>query len=286
MRLGSCGVITVAVVGLAACSSDRSAGRDATLADSGAPDAKMYRGGVTLLHNTSGGLPGYVFAFTPSFSTSADYSPPSSSCHPTDGDCCVNPTSSWPAPIHLQSAGTVTLLDDAATLAVATPTNAPPFYAGSILNPPTNSLTWRDGDTLTIDATGDAVRPFNGTIRIGGTISGLGANVATKTTSSGSSRSSTIVWNPDETLSGERMSIGLVIVRGPVTENDIQGRLSCVVDDDAGQVSVPDAIVRQIEPGDTLYVNATRSSSVTITTDNATIDLVQNTFDTWQETIE
>jgi hypothetical protein len=217
---------------------------------------------------------GNTYSLATSYGAAANYVPPGSTCTGTKaGDCCYvpppQPTDAGAdagAPPSPPSAGIVTIAaaSDAGTLATMTPTSGtyPPAT-----NPPTASVTWNPGDTLSVSATGDQVHPYGGELATGALFSGVNPPLSnTMTISRG--QNFAIAW----TAEGKQAETVTLVVSA-TSASGAHGTITCVVPDTQAAVTVSSSLFSHFSAGDYASVQLLRTVVSKAAGDNATIYL-------------
>jgi hypothetical protein len=259
-------------------SDDGSTLSDAPLSDASPPSDAPSEGGSLAYYGIVAAaiVPtvGNTYSVSTSYGAAPGYVVPGSTCAgTTSGDCCYVPAAqptdagadagSPPAP---PSAGIVTIAAaaDAGTLTTMTPTGG--AYT-PVTNPPTTSVTWNPGDSLSIAATGDQVHPYSGTLATGALFSGVTPTLDDAMTIN-RGQDFQITWT-SEGLQGE--TVTLVVSASSVAGS--HGVITCVVPDSQAQVTVSSSLFGHFSTGDHASVQLLRTVLSKAAADNATIYL-------------
>jgi hypothetical protein len=171
------------------------------------------------------------------------------------------------------SAGTISLTDGTTSLGTL-PFNTGTIgkmmvgLYGSIASGATTPL-WQGSDTLGVSAPGATVGAFHGTLRAPPAIAGVTPYIrATPRLTPPRTQDFVISWTPD-TVTGESMVFATAFNTGN------PAIITCTVDDSAGTLTVPAAILGMLPSGpQTLQVSLTRLVQTTVTASNASVQLV------------
>jgi hypothetical protein len=250
--------------------------------------SKSYGGGVSASFNVASGnmnqygieasflvgeIPPYLDGFPPY------------TCTPgaTQGDCCIvqhsplpdggadgGPTfSSDGGLLGFYSAGSITVTG-ASGAAIATLTASVDGLYSVATNPPTATVSWTPGDTLTVTAVGDAVHRFKGTIQTVAAFAGL-SPALTPDTSITVARNAdwSVRWTPD-TQAGEMVTLDVLVTNSAAAPF----RIFCSTPDSSGAETISAALLMAAQSGDVVGISMSRAVTTTAADDNATVSLV------------
>jgi hypothetical protein len=282
----SCGALVAACSSSSNHSSGGGGGGDGGASDGGG-DAKGDGG------SSSGGAPysgtlaaaettASVFDIAGDFIATPDASATTNTCPGsgvTSGSCCYEPPitasdagatdAGTPA---VFSAGTITIKDGTSTLANLNPgTNGAYGITSGASNP---TVKWTAGDTLAVSAAGATVDAFTGNLVTVVDLAGVTPTLSLKTATTVPLAAPFVVsWTP-----GTATSVRVTLIAAKGTAED--GSISCSVDDSAGTVSFPMALLSKITTGDTGVLSLTRQSVNQATGNNVSVQLVSTTATT------
>jgi hypothetical protein len=284
------GVASLSCVALAAaCSSSSNKGSggggDGGSSGEGGGDAKSGDGG-----SSSGGTPysgalaaaeatAGVFDIAGSFIATPDASATANMCPGSgvmSGSCCYEP----PAPasdagaadagtVAVFSAGTITIKDGTATLANMSPgTNGAYGITSGAMNP---TVKWTPGDTLAVSAAGATVDAFTGNIVTVVDLAGITPALSLTTATNVPLATPLVVsWT-----AGTATTVRVTLLAAKGTAGD--GLISCSVNDSAGTVTVPTALLSKLTTGDNGVLSLTRQSVNMATGANVSVQLLSST---------
>ena len=282
----SCGAL------VAACSSSSNkgyaGGGDGGNSGDGGGDAKTgdggssgggtpYSGTLAAAETTAG-----VYDIAGSFIATPDASATANTCPGsgiTSGSCCYEPPivasdagAADAGTIAVFSAGTITIKDGTATLANLNPgTNGAYGITSGASNP---TVKWTGGDTLAVSAAGATVEAFTGNLVTVVALAGVTPALSLQTATTVPLADPYVVsWTP-----GTATTVRVTLIAAKGTAED--GSISCSVDDSAGTVSFPTALLSKLTTGDTGIVSLTRTSLNTATGSNVTVQLASTTSST------
>jgi hypothetical protein len=129
-----------------------------------------------------------------------------------------------------------------------------------------NNLAWMPGDTLAIRATGGAIHSFTGSVAAPAPIVGLSLTESNPVQVP-TSADLAVSWT-----AGNATTVSLVVY-GPADLSGATDSIACFVDDSAGTVTVPTALLAHMPVGDASWF-VWRMNTATTTCDNATIGLL------------
>ncbi len=290
------GVASLSCVALAAaCSSSSSKGSgggggDGGSSGEGGGDAKTgdaggsssggttYSGALAAAETTAG-----VFDIAGSFVLTPDASAAGNMCPGSgvmSGSCCYEPPAAArdagaagdAGTVAVFSAGTITIKDGTSTLANLNPgTNGAYGITSGAMNP---TVKWTAGDTLAVSAAGATVDAFTGNLVTVVDLAGVTPVLSLKTATSVPLASPLVVsWT-----AGTATTVRVTLLAAKGTAGD--GLISCSVDDSAGTVTVPTALLSKFATGDTGALSLTRQSTNTATGANVTVQLLSSTTST------
>jgi hypothetical protein len=290
------GVASLSCVALvAACSSSSNKGSGGNGGDGGASgeggaDAKGSDGG-----SSSGGTPysgalaaaettAGVFDIAGSFVATPDASGTANTCPGSgvmSGSCCYEPPAAASdagtadagaadaGTVAVFSAGTITIKDGTSTLANLMPgTNGAYGITSGAMNP---TVKWTAGDTLSVSANGATVDAFTGSLVTVVDLAGVTPALSLKTATDIPLASPLVVsWT-----AGTATTVRVTLIAAKGTAGD--GVISCSVDDSAGTVTVPTALLSKLTTGDTGVLSLVRQEVNTATGNNVTVQLLSST---------
>lgn len=247
-----------------------SGGSTSSGGDSGGSSSGAYVGGIGAAITKIGGSPTYELSG--GFFAKPDAGTSGACAGTASGSCCYLPpgTSSGGGTGLLVSAGTITVKNAGTTISTMTPGTGGAYDDTSSKDP---TVIWKLGDTLAVTGSGDVVHPFTGTIVTVVDIAGVtpaigpGAPVSIST-----SADFVVTWTPGPGAS-DMMTLTLAAVKA--TQAD--GSLSCLVKDSAGTLTVTKDLLSMFGSTDVGTIGLQRTSSDTVTIDNALIELTSNT---------
>jgi hypothetical protein len=254
------------------------AGGDAKTGDCGSSSGGTPYSGTLAAAETTGG----VFDIAGSFIATPDASATANTCPgsgTTSGSCCYEPPivandagAVDAGTIAVFSAGTITIKDGTATLANLNPgTNGAYGITSGASNP---TVKWTGGDTLAVSAAGATVEAFTGNLVTAVALAGVTPALSLQTATTVPLADPYVVsWTPGTATT---VRVTLIVAKG-MTED---GSISCSVDDSAGTVSFPTALLSKLTTGDTGIISLTRTSLTTTTGSNATVQLASTTSST------
>ncbi len=163
------------------------------------------------------------------FDTTASAPPPMGTCNGGTqvGACCYQPTSGGTIPTP-ESAGTLTIKDGANTLATL---QSPNYVATSAT---LTTLTWAAGATLSVSTSGGTLDAFTANLKAPALLAGLTPSF-TATVPVTLSSDFVVSWTPSNEACSQ-ISFGFSQGAG-------MAYIGCVVDDSAGTVTVPKALL-------------------------------------------
>ncbi len=225
---------------------------------------------------TDGGAPARSFSVTAFFNP--DVGAGGSGCADGIGvgSCCYLPPSGGggSAPV---SAGTLTLLDDAA--AVASMPFDPTNGYGTL-----TSVSWDGGDSLTVRAAGDVVAPFEVETHAPVDFTGLSPSLSGGVTlPTGSSW--TLSWAPGGADSVE-ITIGAAPGVSVPDGGTPVGSITCTPDDDAGTVTIDSTLLANFTSGQAGQISVARVNAGGATPANGTVVFRASTMVTANATFQ
>jgi hypothetical protein len=282
----SCGAL------IAACSSSSNkgyaggdggsgeGGGDAKTGDGGSSSGGTpYSGALAAAETTAG-----VFDIAGSFIATPDASGTANMCPGSgvmSGSCCYEPPAAASdagtadagatdaGTVAVFSAGTITIKDGTSTLANLMPgTNGAYGITSGAMNP---TVKWTAGDTLSVSAAGATVDAFTGSLVTVVDLAGVTPALSLKTATTVPLASPLVVsWT-----AGTATTVRVTLIAAKGTAGD--GIISCSVDDSAGTVTVPTALLSKLATGDTGVLSLTRQEVNTATGNNVTVQLLSST---------
>ena len=187
------------------------------------------------------------------------------------GSCCFIPPSQADAGTGggatAVSAGGITAKDGSNTIATMSP-NGTTYTA--VTNPPTSSLTWNAGDSISVNAAGDTVHAFSGSVNAVALFAGVTPALSFLTpTQIPRSSDFTITWT------GGTGAIEVILTAQKLTQND--GVITCSASSDSGTMTVPHDLLGNLNANDTGTITLVRTISADASPDNATVTLQTTT---------
>lgn len=256
-------------------SSGGDGGGDAKSGDGGSSSGgTTYSGALAAAEATAG-----VFDIAGSFVATPDASATANMCPGSgvmSGSCCYEP----PAPasdagaadagtVAVFSAGTITIKDGTSTLANMSPgTNGAYGITSGAMNP---TVKWTPGDTLAVSAAGATVDAFTGNLVTVVDLAGITPALSLKTATNVPLATALVVsWT-----AGTATTVRVTLLAAKGTAGD--GLISCSVDDSAGTVTVPTALLSKLTTGDNGVLSLTRQSVNMATGANVSVQLLSST---------